>query len=302
MRAVRREPLTFEHLIRLLRIARALETAGMYNAAKLFRAVVFSQEIRERNKEIIARGEPLDREMAEAIRTLEAAGTKPDLLEAMRRGKEAARQDRTIPRAEIPEVLVCRDCGEVLLGIPPSRCPTCGAQPQTFQEFLPVYFLEPLHPDKALEALATAPAELEGIVAGLREEELAWVPGPGRWAIRDVLTHLLAVQSVLAARVEKMLAEDSPSLSGVAGWAMAEGAELPAAGILARFRESREALVNRLRGLVFPDWWRTGQHEEFGQVTILQQASYFARHERYHMPRMRATRRAIEARRAGATP
>lgn len=293
-----REALSHQDLVRLLRIARALETGGIYNAAKLFRAAAFSTLIRERNRQVIARGEELDREMALATQALEASGTSVHLLEAIRRGRQAAREGRTIPRREIPETHVCRDCGEVLLGPPPSRCPTCGARPQTFKEFPPVYFLEALHPEEALHALATAPAELEGIVEGLSEEKLAWVPGPGRWAIRDVLTHLLAVQGVLAARVEKMLAEENPSLSGVAGWAMAEGTDLTVAEILTRFRESRQGTLVRLRGLAFPQWWRPGQHEEFGQVTILQQASYFARHERYHMPRMEATRRAIEARRA----
>jgi hypothetical protein len=48
-----------------------------------------------------------------------------------------------------------------------------------------------------------------------------------------------------------------------------------------------------LDGIEWQDWWRTAQHEEFGSVTILQQASYFAKHERSHWPQIEAIRRAL---------
>ncbi len=41
--------------------------------------------------------------------------------------------------------------------------------------------------------------------------------------------------------------------------------------------------------------WRTGHHDEFGEVTVLQQASYFAKHERSHLPQIAESRRAIGA-------
>ena len=38
--------------------------------------------------------------------------------------------------------------------------------------------------------------------------------------------------------------------------------------------------------LPLADWWRTGRHEEFGVVSIKQQASYFAAHELTHLPQI----------------
>jgi len=58
----------------------------------------------------------------------------------------------------------------------------------------------------------------------------------------------------------------------------------PCSGVLQQYSSSRQAMVICLSHLVAEDWWRTGQHDEFGQVTLLQQASYFARHERSHFP------------------
>lgn len=287
-------PQPYAHLIRLIRVARALESGGIYNAAKLFWAAAFSHELRAAMQTAIA-PEALDQEMLEAIGGLAAAGANPGILAAAERGRQGARENRTILRTEIPEVAVCRDCGEILLGPMPERCPSCGARAVTFREFPPVYYLEPLAPQQALDLLASAPDELERIVAGLDDEQMGRPPAPSRWALRDVLAHLLVAHELLAGRVERILDEDNPPLRPKAAWKIADDRALPASEILDRFRTSRRATLARLLPLRLEQWFRTGEHEEFGRVTLIQQASYFARHERYHMPRMEATRRAIEA-------
>ena len=38
---------------------------------------------------------------------------------------------------------------------------------------------------------------------------------------------------------------------------------------------------------------RQGQHGEFGEVTVLQQASYFAKHDQSHLPQLDAIRRVL---------
>lgn len=290
----------YEHLIRLVRIARALESCGIMNAAKLFWAAAFSQEIRAAGPQAAAAPDVLDREIGEAIGVLRATGAAPGVIAALERGRVGARESRAIARAEVPEVAVCRECGEILLGLPPEQCPTCGARAATFREIPPVYFLEPLPLQQAIDLLATAADELERIVGELTEMQMAQPPQPGQWSLREVLLHLLQAQGLLAARVPRILDEDDPSLAAVAAWKLDDEETLSASEILRRFRASREATLARLRPLRLEQWFRTGQHDEFGQVTLLQQATYFARHERYHMPRMEATRRIIEAQAAAA--
>ena len=286
----------YERFIRLVRVAGGLEAGGYYNAAKLLWAIVFSQAIRASSEQ----GAPIDAdeldcEMKAAINGLIAEGAKPELITALQHGRQGARENRTIPWTEIPPVFVCRTCGEVALGEAPQRCPTCDARALTFREFPPVYFLEPLHPQQALAALVSAPDEVEELVKGLSEEQMARPPRSGEWAIRNVLSHLLVAQGLLAGRVKKMLAEDNPSLKGVAAWAIGGEESLSAREILERYRASRQATVERLKRISVQDWWRTAQHEEFGQVTLLQQASYFAKHDCYHLPQIEAIRRAIGA-------
>ena len=284
----------YEHLIRLVWVARGLEAGGYYNAAKLFWAMVFSEELRASNEQgIPLEADDLDREMQIAIDTLGAAGAKPELIAALQCGRQAAREDRTIPWTEIPQVYVCRTCGEIALGQAPQRCPTCGARALTFREFPPVYYLEPLSPQQVMAALVSGPDEVEDAVKGLSEEQMTQPPRSGEWAIRDVLWHLLMAQSVFAGRVEKMLAEDNPSLEGIAVWTIEGEESLSARDIMTRYRDSRTATVEQLKAMSPGDWWRTARHEEFVQFTILQQASYFAKHERSHLPQIDAIRQAI---------
>jgi uncharacterized damage-inducible protein DinB len=284
----------YEHLTRLVRVARGLEAGGYYNAAKLFWAMAFSEELRASNEQgIPLKVDDLDREMQTALDALAAAGAEPELIAALQSGRQAARDDRTIPWTEIPQVHVCRTCGEIALGQAPPRCPTCGARALTFREFPPVYYLEPLSPGQAMGALVSGPDEVEDAVKHLSEAAMTQPPRPGEWAIRDVLWHLLMAQSVFTGRVEKMLAEDNPSMEGVAVWAIEGEESLSARDILARYRDSRMATVEQLKAMSPADWWRTARHEEFVQFTILQQASYFAKHERSHLPQIDAIRQAI---------
>ncbi len=286
---------SYERLIRLVRVALALEAHGYYNAAKLLRAIVYSEEIRASNRQ----GLPvpiaeLDRQMQMAIGELQSAGIAPQIIEALQHGRQGALEDRTISLTEIPQVHVCRTCGEIFLGRVPDRCPTCGARAITFKEFLPYYFLEPLPQRQALLALKSTPDELEQLVRGLTEEQMSRSPAPGEWSIRDVLWHLLVAQNIFAGRVDKILWEHNPSLKGVAAWAIGSEGSLSVREILQRLRTSRQETLDKLRGLTLQGWLRPARHEEFGQVTLLQQASYFAKHDRYHMPQIEAIRRVVE--------
>ena len=56
--------------------------------------------------------------------------------------------------------------------------------------------------------------------------------------------------------------------------------------IFITYYESRQKGLTKLENLPLRDWWRTGEHEEFGTLTIKQQASYFASHEVTHFPQI----------------
>jgi hypothetical protein len=191
---------------------------------------------------------------------------------------------------ETPHAYVCRTCGTILMGTPVDDCPNCTAHPATFQPFLPVYWLDALEPFAALERLRQTPELLATILEGLSEDLLTRPAPDGGWSVYNTLSHLRDAQGLLSFRIDLMLEKDNPSLEAMAvfEWAAREEADPPTSQEVFRtYQASRNQMVTRLREMPLSSWWRTGRHEEFGPVTIRQQASYFAMHELTHLPQIR---------------
>ena len=283
-----------DHLVRLVRLARGLEMGGFYNAAKLLWAAAYSQEVRSSNAlSIPTLPTDLSAEMTGMVAELKAMGIHSDVIAAFERGQKGVEKNATIPATDVPETNVCRSCGEIVLGPVPDTCPNCGAWELTFRTFPAVYYLEPLPPDQALEKLAAVPDTVMGLIRRLSEDQMARQPKPGEWSIHEVLVHIMLAQELLAGRVKKMLAEDNPSLSAMSASELQDVDAISAREVLDVFRTSREKTVADLRAAAPLGWWRTGEHEEFAMVTVLQQASYFARHDHNHLTQIRQILKAI---------
>src|SRR5262245_51529181 len=147
-------PDKYERVVRMVRLARGLEMGGFYNAAKLLWASAYAQELKDSN----ARGVPtlptdLSAEMKTVVAEFKADGMSQQLIEALERSTRAVKDNATIPASDVPEVHVCRTCGQIVFGPAPDTCPQCGAWELTFRTFPAVYYLEPLPPDQALASL-----------------------------------------------------------------------------------------------------------------------------------------------------
>jgi rubrerythrin len=294
MTAIDQATAKYDQLINLVRLARGLEAGGLYNAGKVCWALVNASLVRASSE----RGVPvdtaaLDHELATMVTALAAAGVKSAVIAALHNGRKAVREQRTIAATEIPPIYVCRNCGEIVMGDLPERCPVCEADGLTLREFPAIYYLEQMRPDTALAALMAGPKLVAEILGGLSDAQLNTAPKTGEWNIREGLHHLLVAQSLFAGRIEKMLAEEDPSLNGVAAWNLTSDEVTGAQETFEQYNASREMTIGRLQRLAAQDWWRTAQHDEFGQVTILGQASYFAKHERSHLAQLRAIRKAV---------
>jgi len=292
------DPVNQEHIIQFIKLARQLEMNGLYNAAKLLWAAAFSLEVRwsDPGKQP-PDSQALEKDLESAIGILHAIPGQAALAKALRNARANIREKRTILQTEIPQASVCRSCGEAYLGRPPNTCSECGSHSLTFKEFLPIWYLEPLTPSGAIQVLSAGIEQIGQLVNDLSNEEMDYYPEPGEWNFREALQHLLVSQELLSGRVEKMLVEENPSLAGVAAWMLDGGTNEPGKLVFEKLEAARLGLLERMQSLPLESWWRTGVHDEFGQLTILQQASYFAKHERAHLPQVERIHTAILKRR-----
>jgi hypothetical protein len=282
-----------ERIGRYAAVARGLEREGAYNAAKLLRGALQRELVRYAEQEGPSGGTAAAEALASLVSDLGdelAPGVEP-LLRPL---PDAIRAGHTIPLRDAPRVHVCRVCGETFLGDEvPATCPTCEAPALSFHEELPVWYLGPADRGAILGALVGGPRHLERALEGRTDDALARPPAPGEWSARQALEHLLFCEELLAKRIGRLLDEEEPDLAAAAVWAdtpasdegTAETGE-PASVIAARIAELRHATVGRLASLPESSWGRGGTHPEWGRVTVLSQAAYFARHEASHLAQL----------------
>jgi len=282
-------------LIHLLALASRLEGEGQYNLAKLARAAADSLSRRAAyDVAIPVESEALATDIKQTAKDLARLGASPELLSALSEGA-GVMAGGGVPLFELtPHPHVCRTCGHLLLGEPETNCPTCGAWPGTYQRFMPVYWFDALEPPAALARLRQTPLDVAALLGGLSETQLSQIPPDGGWAIRNALAHLRDAEDLLAFRLNLFLQHENPVLESKAVWTWADAAEQrppTARAIFDAYRTSRAETLDKLEQLPLADWWRAGRHEEFGAITLRQQASYFAAHEVTHLSQIAALRR-----------
>ena len=274
-------------LVHLFALASRLEGEGQYNLAKLVRAAADSLCRRETHPLYISTAkDKLTVEVQKAIEALSHLDVSVDLLSAMKQGADFIAQGKLSPITATPHPYVCRACGHLTLTPSAEPCPVCGAWAETFQKFMPNYWFDALDPPAALERLRQTPLDVEKLLDGLSDDVMNQPPQGGGWAIRNVLTHLRDAQGVLDFRMDLFIKETYPILESKAvfAWAKNETERPPSArDIFEAYRVSRTETLRKLESLPLADWWRIGDHEEFGAVTLRQQVSYFAAHEITHL-------------------
>ena len=285
-------------LLPLLTLASQLEDEGQYSLAKLARATVDSlgrrasyQHARPINKQELVEA------LGKITNELAGFGVEEDLLAALRRGTSSLSEGRLALINDTPHPYVCRTCGHIVLGAVTEKCSTCGAWPDTFQWFAPNYWFEALDPFTAVEKLRQMPLEVEALLRDVPEQAMTRQPQESGWALRNILTHLRDSQGVLDYRLELFEKEEHPKLESKAifEWATRREENPPTTqDIFSDYKATRAKILARLEDLPLADWWRTGQHEEFGTLSIKQQVSYFASHELTHLPQIERLRKTFK--------
>ena len=286
---------------RFARLARALEAAGLYNATKALRAGADRELTRVAAPAAQLRRGDVLRELEGVRRDVAAAGYPEWFVGLLHSAEEAIRADTSLLYRDAPPVWTCRVCGELALDTPPDLCPTCGAPAVSFRGHAAVWYLEADGPTPTLALLRDGPRQVERALDGRTAQQLDRAPRPGEWSARETLRHITSAEVLLSTRVRRMLEENDPEL---VAWQPGDApppsdeatdyrADAGADELLAHYRRLRLSTVNLLTDIAPDAWQRPGRHPEWGPVTVLSQASYFARHQAAHQAQLAA---AVEGR------
>ena len=140
--------------------------------------------------------------------------------------------------------------------------------------------------EEILKTLQATPVVLRVLVNGVEDAQLRARPGPGEWAIIEVVAHLADTEERALARVRRMLAEGNPELAPFDQEALAEERrylDLDLDHELARLEQLRRDHLAVLKALDGPGWERTGRHGEHGELTVELYETHVAAEEVDHL-------------------
>lgn len=149
--------------------------------------------------------------------------------------------------------------------------------------------------DRVLTVLASTPRQIAGIARGHDERQLHRKPAPQAWSARDIVAHLRACAEVWGRGIERMIADDHPTIRYVSprGWIKkTDYLEQDFKTSLRSFSASRTALLETLRALDATDWHRgaTFSGTTMGRdASVLGYAKRIAEHEVGHLAQLRRT-------------
>jgi len=279
-----------ELIIKLANLAVRIEGKGQYNIAKFVRATMDSLIRRS----AFERGYPTDTstilsDLKDVITQLEDIGFTSPIVDTLKTGYKKIADNEISKITEFPGVAVCRRCGnplEVKGEDHFDNCEICGSDIDTFVTHQPIYWMREFDPPETLLHLRKTPVKYEEMVLKIPVDRHTIKPHPEGWSVLEVLKHIKDAESVLQMRVKLILAEDNPYLDfkKVWDWADKPGAKTETAETLINeYKQSRAITIQILHETSLQNWWRTALHEEFGSVTLIEQASYFAAHEISHI-------------------
>lgn len=156
----------------------------------------------------------------------------------------------------------------------------------------------PLPWPETLERLRDFPTRLLTAIHGIPEQDLQHPEAQGRWSILNVVAHLGDLELVTAVRIRSILAQEHPPLVGFdqertidavhASDTLAEALEQ-----LAFHRRSNLTVVGRLSA---GELERSGEHREYGSMTVRQLINRVQRHQEGHLRQIEGVKTTLRLR------
>jgi hypothetical protein len=166
-------------------------------------------------------------------------------------------------------------------------------EPKMAGPVIPERYREALGGDDPLLAMFEAPQRLRKLLKGLTERQLGRRPAPGKWSIREIVSHLADGEVILGSRYRLVAAHDRPAIPGYDQDLFVERLGVGNATteeLLADFEMARAVNLGLLLRLPEEAFERVGIHSERGEESIATMVAMYAGHDRIHLGQIETIR------------
>jgi len=150
-----------------------------------------------------------------------------------------------------------------------------------------------------IDALKSTPETLKGLLSQVSVLEARSAKGGDEnWSVVEVICHLRDAEEISVQRMQAMRDQDHPKITGYDQEALARErnygeADLQAA--LRAFTVFRERHIAALCALSPEEWERSGEHKEFGRITIFAHTLHKVSHDAIHCAQIARQLLSVEA-------
>lgn len=154
-------------------------------------------------------------------------------------------------------------------------------------EYDPYYekYISLVNENSLVETLAAQPGELNELFQGMPDEKGTYAYGEGKWATKEVLSHVIDGERMFAYRIFRISRGDKTPIEGFEQDGYIENAHAntrPFAVLLEEFELLRRANMHFFENLNDQDWLRTGTANEC-EISVRALAFIMAGHVRHHI-------------------
>ena len=137
-----------------------------------------------------------------------------------------------------------------------------------------------------IDALQSTPETLKGLLSQATVEQARSAKGGDEnWSVVEVICHLRDAEEISFQRMQAMRDQDHPKITGYDQEALARERSYSEADPhtdLNAFVDFRERHIMALSALSAEEWERSGEHGEFGQITIFAHTLHKVSHDAIH--------------------
>jgi uncharacterized damage-inducible protein DinB len=133
--------------------------------------------------------------------------------------------------------------------------------------------------------------ELQQLLAACPPAKANARPALARWSVVEIVNHLADAETIAAVRLRRIITQDRPWLQDYAQevWAERLAYQQQEVGAVAeRFCVLRRANAGLLRQLPAALWNLTGQHDQYGEMTLAAWLADYLGHTAKHLQQIRA--------------